>query len=282
MLEAASEMIEGSGLTVSLDHISFEEVIQRAGVSRSAAYRRWPYKDLFFTDLLRQLAGASRPTAAYALAGSPAAVARLALSQLGQAATAGGRRDIVLELIRQAGLGEFEITNRSPEWRTYIALHATFLSVSDEGLRGDLEAALGASERGFIGSVAASWEQLSDLFGYRLRSEFGATFEDLARLLVVTLRGLVMMAPSTPELGSRRMRAAPFGTEQEREWSLPALLMASIAFTFLEPDPEVVWDLEHARQAQGTFELLASSGDREDQELHLGSRRASRDREGRG
>lgn len=261
MLDAASEMIESSGLTVSLDHISFEEVIQRAGVSRSAAYRRWPYKDLFFTDLLRELARASRPTTAYALAGSPAAVARLALAHLGEAATPDGRRDLVLELIRRAGLGEFEITSRSPEWRTYLALHATFLSVADEGLRGELEASLGASERGFIGSVAASWEAVSKLFGYRLRPELGATFEDLASLLVVTLRGLVIMAPSTPELGARRIRGAPFGTAEEKEWSLPALLMASIAFTFLEPDANMVWNEERAREAQSTFDRLASTGD---------------------
>lgn len=261
MLDAASEMIEGSGLTVSLDHISFEEVIQRAGVSRSAAYRRWPYKDLFFTDLLRDLAGAGRPVTAYALAGRPAAVARLALAHLDQAGTPDGRRDLILELIREAGLGEFEISSRSPEWRTYIGLHATFLSVSDDALRGDLEAALGASEHSFISNVAASWRRLSELFGYRLRSELGTTFEDLASLLVVTLRGLVLMAAASPELGSRRIRGAPFGTAQEKEWSLPALLMASIAFAFLEPDPGLVWDEERAREARAVLDLLASGGD---------------------
>ncbi len=258
MLDAASEMIESSGLTVSLDHISFEEVIQRAGVSRSAAYRRWPYKDLFFTDLLRELARASRPATAYAMAGSPSAVARLALANLDQAGASEGRRDLVLELIRQAALGEFEITSRSPEWRTYIALHATFLSISDEGLRGDLEADLGASEHGFISGVAATWEHLTEVVGYRLRAEIGATFNDLASLLVATLRGLVIMAPSTPELGARRVLAAPFGTAQAREWSLPALLMASIAFTFLEPDPGVVWDEAHAERARAVFGALGA------------------------
>jgi len=258
MLDTASEMIESSGLTVSLDHISFEEVIQRAGVSRSAAYRRWPYKDLFFTDLLRELAGASRPATAYALAGSASAVAHLALAQLDRAGVVDGRNDLILELIREVGLGEYEITSRSPEWRTYIALHATFLSVLDEGLRGDLEAALGASEHGFISGVAAAWERLAEVVGYRLRAEIGATFKDLASLLVATLRGLVIMAPSTPEIGSRRVRAAPFGAAQARDWSLPALLMASIAFTFLEPDPGVVWDEERAGKARAVFGALSA------------------------
>ena len=61
MLQAALAMVNQAGLTVSLDHISFEDVIRDAGVSRSAVYRRWPYKDLFFSDLLRELARGSSP-----------------------------------------------------------------------------------------------------------------------------------------------------------------------------------------------------------------------------
>jgi AcrR family transcriptional regulator len=53
MLQAAVAMVQRTGLTVSLDHISFEDVIRDADVSRSAVYRRWPYKDLFFSDLVK-------------------------------------------------------------------------------------------------------------------------------------------------------------------------------------------------------------------------------------
>jgi AcrR family transcriptional regulator len=64
MLAAATAMVGKNGLTVSLEHISFEDVIRDAGVSRSAVYRRWPYKDLFFSDLLRELARGSSPAIA--------------------------------------------------------------------------------------------------------------------------------------------------------------------------------------------------------------------------
>src|ERR1035438_845912 len=62
MLTTASAMIAEAGLTVSLEHISFEQVIRAAGVSRSAAYRRWPHKDLFFSDLVIRLARDATPT----------------------------------------------------------------------------------------------------------------------------------------------------------------------------------------------------------------------------
>jgi AcrR family transcriptional regulator len=62
MLRAAMAMVNRTGLTVSLDHISFEDVIRDADVSRSAVYRRWPFKDLFFSDLVKELAANATPT----------------------------------------------------------------------------------------------------------------------------------------------------------------------------------------------------------------------------
>lgn len=56
MLAAGAELVGRTGLTVSLEHLSLEDLIHAAGVARSAVYRRWPYKDLFFADLLRELA----------------------------------------------------------------------------------------------------------------------------------------------------------------------------------------------------------------------------------
>src|SRR6478672_2335855 len=61
MLGAAIEMINRTGLTVSLDHIRFEDVIRDADVARSTAYRHWPYKDLFFSDLVKELASRGSP-----------------------------------------------------------------------------------------------------------------------------------------------------------------------------------------------------------------------------
>ena len=62
MLDTAVESLSRTGLTVGLDHISVEELIREAGVSRSAVYRRWPYKDLFFADLVAELAKNAVPS----------------------------------------------------------------------------------------------------------------------------------------------------------------------------------------------------------------------------
>ncbi len=263
MLHTATALIDSVGLTVSLDHISFEEVIQQAGVSRSAAYRRWPYKDLFFSDLLKELARAARPAGVPGFEAAATSIRQIALAHLDWLETPEGRGDLVLEIIRCGALNDFDTMLGSTEWRTYLALHATFLSVADEQLRDELKAALAASEQGFINRIAGSWEQLAGLLGYRLRPEVEATFEMIASLASATLRGLVIMALSAPEIASRRTRARPFGAAQTAEWSPVALTTASIAFAFLEPDPTVDWNgerLARVRRALGSLGTVRAEG----------------------
>ncbi len=244
MLDAAIAMVNRAGLTVSLEHISFEEVIREARVSRSTVYRRWPYKDLFFSDLLKELARAEVPAAIAGERAGQATVDRVIRGHLDWLDTPEGRHDLVLELIREGALHDFETVHGSTEWRTYLALHATFLSVADEGLRAELQAALARSERDFIRRIAASWERFSRLLGYRLRAELDATFETIAMLASADLRGFVIMSLADPEIGTRSIRARPFGTRQVADWSPPGLATASIAVALLEPDPDVEWSAE--------------------------------------
>jgi hypothetical protein len=157
------------------------------------------------------------------------------------------RGRLVGELIRQGALLDFESIYASREWRTYFTLHATFLSLTDGELRDELQTILARSEQGFIARVAGSWQYMMGLFGYRLRPEVGATFETLATLLSAQLRGLVLMALSSPDLATRRLQAKPVGAAERSEWSLTALGVASIAVALLEPDPGFVWTEE--RQA---------------------------------
>jgi len=241
MLRAAVRMISGTGLTVSLDHISLEEVIREADVARSTVYRRWPHKDLFFSDLVRELARTATPTL---LAEEQQLISRIVARRPDWLETAELRQALVAELFRELSLLDFEALSASPGWRTYVALHAAFMSLTDGELRRQVQAALGQSEREHLARVAAAWEYLTGLLGYRLRPGLGATFADLAALLDATMRGLVTMADSLPELVSQRAAGAAFGDAGPAAWSLPAVGLAGIAYAFVEPDPAVVWDAE--------------------------------------
>ena len=253
MLRAAVAMVSRTGLTVSLDHISFEDIIRDAGVSRSAVYRRWPYKDLFFSDLVRQLARDATPAI---VEDELELMRQIAVSRPDWLETPELRHRLLLELFRQLSLLDFQAMIGSPGWRTYLALHATFMSLADGDLRDQVQAALNQSEQAHNARIAQAWRQLTALFGYRLRPESGITFEALATLLSATMRGLVVMALSAPDVAGQRSEARPFGADARGRWSLPALGLAGLASAFLEPDPAVEWDagrIAAVRQALATL-----------------------------
>ena len=239
MLHAAMAMLNRTGLTVSLDHLSFEDIIRDADVARSAVYRRWPYKDLFFSDLVKELAKSATPTI---VDDEEALMRQVVAEHLDWLDTPELRQALVVELFRQLALLDFQTLYGSAGWRTYIALHATVMSLAEGDLRDQVQVALSQTEQAHTARVAMAWERLVGLFGYRLRPELGATFETMATLLSATMRGLIVMALSTPDIAAYRVQASPFGAAGKDEWSLAAIGLASIAVAFLEPDPAIAWD----------------------------------------
>jgi AcrR family transcriptional regulator len=239
MLRTAVALVRRDGLTVSLDNISLEDVIRDAGVSRSAVYRRWPYKDLFISDLVKELARNATPEI---VQDELALIRQIVTEHQDRLGTPELRHALIAELFRQLALFDFETMYGSAAWRTYIALHATVMSLPEGVLRDQVRAALAESEQVQNSRVARAWRDMTALFGYRLRPGSGVTFETLATMLSAALRGLIVMALSAPEVTGHRVQARPFDADAEREWSLPALSLGAIAVAFLEPDPEAEWD----------------------------------------
>jgi AcrR family transcriptional regulator len=247
MLATATAMISRRGLTVGLDHISFEDVIRRAEVSRSAAYRRWPHKDLFFSDLVLHLAHDAVPTL---IEDELALMRQILTNHHVGLSTAQARERLTAELIRQLAALDFDALLASPAWRTYIALHATCASIADPGLKERLRAALADTERAHVGRIADAWQQLAELLGYRLRGGLStAGFTALARLLNSTMRGILMTALSTPEI-AEPYQAAPFPPGENADWTPAAIALGAIATTFLEPDPTITWDKQRIATIQ--------------------------------
>jgi AcrR family transcriptional regulator len=257
MLGAAVDVLTEEGLTVSLDHISFEEVIRRAGVSRTAVYRRWPYKDLFFSDLVTRMAQGHIPP----VVREEVAVLKDVVAQgSDRLATPEGRSTVVAELFRRLALLDFDMLRQSATWRTYLSLNATFLSISDDDLRRRVGDAMKRNEEEFVARIAGNMEWLTTLFGYRLRAEAGQSFEALVIMLIAALRGLVLMSLYSPRVAALRVKAKPLGAAEESEWSVAALSAISLAWGMLEPDPEVVWSEERVESIRSAFAHLTPDG----------------------
>jgi AcrR family transcriptional regulator len=255
MLQSAIAMINETGLTVSLDHISFEDVVRNAGVSRSTAYRHWPYKDLFFSDLIMELAATASP----AIIQDEVQLMKRVLNQhLDWLETAERRHGLILELIRQLAALDFQAIFASPAWRTYLALHAAFSGLTDGELRDHVQAALAQAEAIRTAQVARAWQQLAGLFGYRLRPELATSFDTLATLLSANMRGLVITALSTPDIAGRVTVASPFGAAGKDQWSLAAIGIASLAMAFLEPDPATEWNDQRLAEIHRAIDTWAA------------------------
>jgi AcrR family transcriptional regulator len=243
MFDAARDALAHTGLRVSLDHISLEELIREAGVPPSAVYRRWPQEDLFLGDLVKELARTAVPSIDEEEIG---AIERVLAERAEQLETPEDRDGLVAEAIRQLGLFDFEMHYQSAEWKTYLALSAACASIPDDDSRAQVRAALAESQQAHIRASAKVLEVLTGLVGYRLRPEKAASFDTVAILMSAAVRGVTTMATSDPDLATQRLEAAPFLSTEMAEWSLPALALASIVSALFEPDPEIEWDAEKA------------------------------------
>jgi AcrR family transcriptional regulator len=242
MLETAAAAVAEAGLTVSLEHIRLEDVIREAGVSRSTVYRRWPQKEMFLGDLLLELARARAPLSSLGGAEVNDAVRRTVLERLDLLETADGRQRLLAELLRTLAEEDVRRIRASSQWRTYLALTATFVSLPDGDLRDRVQEELARSEQEFVEAIASSARAISSMFGLRLRSGVSISYDDIANLIHAFGRGMVIKTLSAPELATRRVEGKLYGDAEA--WSLSALGLFSVVATWLEPDPEIVWDRE--------------------------------------
>lgn len=261
MLDAGVRMVGKSGLQLSFDLLRLEDVIEAADVSRSAVYRKWPSKAYYFADLLRELAGATHPVAAAYDQGTVALAAQVAEESLDLLRTPDGRHIALVEMCRRGALENFNAISGAQNWRTYVALQATLLSLPEElALQEDLAAILRKSEEWFVARMSAFYEAMTEVVGYRLRSISTVGFDTLATLGAAVVEGLAVKAITIPEVADRRFKADPFKTGVPSEWSLPALGFTSIVMTLVEPDePSGDWDDQQIERVQQTLRDLLST-----------------------
>lgn len=256
MLRAARTRVNDEGLTVSLEHISFEDVIRDAQVARSTAYRHWPAKELFFADLVLDLAQTGGPAAVEA---EVELTRELIAGFDGDLREPAQRRRLLFELTRALIDLDLRTVCDSPDWRTYLALHSTVSGLTPGQLRDRLRSALAESERRRAARIAQAWAQIADLLGQRIRPGLATDLQPLTSLLIATMNGILLSATTDPGVTERTVATGPPGVPVAGPWSLAGIAVASLVETFLEPDPEVVWDEAAPARIQAALDGWLSS-----------------------
>ncbi|HET6188868.1 MAG TPA: hypothetical protein VFE59_17985 [Trebonia sp.] len=253
MLEAGRELAIEAGAALTIEHLRVEEIIQRARVPRSSAYRMWSYREEYIDDLLCYLAGAGnwfndRPVF------DPETFTVLKQAVEDNRELIGspeGRRALLREIVRLTVAQNYAALTESGTWRLHMALSATLGSTRSGEARQKIAAALEESQRVSRDSLVAVFGFLAAELGLRMRHP-AATIEHMqlaGGLLVqsVALRNVQVRAAAD---GDDSREAALVDTllnaplpgpglhGQPAEWTLAAFAYMGLVDAFIELDPD--------------------------------------------
>ena len=191
-------MLTQTGLTVSLEHLSIEDLIRTAGWPRSTFYRLWPAKERFFADLLVELATSSDSNDSMFYPGTQVAAHEVIHANQSLLGTREGRVAVLRDAVRVAGRMNFEHFSESVGWRTHVTLVASASSLADEETRERLVAALQKTEQLFIERTAKFYGDALDSLGFSFLP--GASAHLLAGLGAAVVEGLAQRRLVNPDL----------------------------------------------------------------------------------
>ncbi|WP_198536218.1 MULTISPECIES: TetR/AcrR family transcriptional regulator [Pseudofrankia] len=241
MLDAAVALVHEQGISTGLEGIAFDEVVRRAEVSRTSAYRRWPKRDQFYGEALLRLASGTILPAPETSVTGPAA--KVVVDYAHRLNSPQERRNLVVELLRVSIGKDYEVVSTAPEWRTFTSLLASHQRISNEDVREAVAAELVATERRAVEVRARAYALFTALLGYRLAPPLAGPdgFELMSRAAGATMTGLLTKLNLSDPDGQvpRRMRA--FGSTEYAEWTPAVYIITSTVLGYIEPDPGIEW-----------------------------------------
>lgn len=233
-LTTALSMLAESGLTVSLEHLSIEDLIRTAGLPRSTFYRLWPAKERFFADLLVELATSSDSHDAMFYPETQVAANAVIMDNQHLLVSHEGRVAVLREAVRVAGRMNFEHFSESVGWRTHVTLVASASSLADEDTRSRLVEALQETENMFIARTAEFYGSALSGLGFSFLP--GASAELLAGLGAAVVEGLAQRRLVNPDLADTIIRKPGLDGEPV-EWHPAALGFWGILEALVDLEP---------------------------------------------
>lgn len=233
MLDAGQRLVsQAGGLRISLEHLSMDGVIKEAGVPRASAYREWSSREAFQLDLLCDLAGPSWQGTAAFDEETIRLVRQIVADNLELLSTVDGRRRLLHEVVRQGAHQNFETLTSSPQWLAYVTLTGAVMSIDDDGQKERVLGALRNSEGTFIGRMGDFYEDLSIVFGFRLRRGV-PNFRVVAALGAAVVEGLALRRVIAPDVVDTPVMVD--GPSHQEAWHLASVGFLAVLEQMIEP-----------------------------------------------
>lgn len=240
MLEAGVARVAAEGLRVNFDLVPLEEVIQAAGVSRAAVYRRWSTKDAYLADLLVEL-GRREVVITFGPADVAQAFAGLDAQQA--VSSVESRRAALVQIIRQGVRATREQLATNRAFTTRLQLAISLMGLPESDYRQTLATIMDASDQHIVTSIADGYRTVALALGARPRH--GLEMEDLAAMGSALLTGCAISdevrlgdVPSLPDRD-------PFGIGVELYWTASEFAFTSLfvqGIEFLQQDEYLASD----------------------------------------
>jgi hypothetical protein len=272
MLDAGRDLAQEAGAALTIEHLRLEEVIQRARVPRSSAYRMWPYREDYIDDLLSYLAGPGSWFSDRTVADPETLTIALRVLEENpeRLRTPEGRRALMCEAVRVTVTRNYESLTASTPWRLHMALVATLGSTQSGAARRRIARALEEGQTLNRESLVAVLGFLAREVGLRLRDP-AYSFEHVqlaAGLMVqsLALRNVQVQAalaspeddvagtgtgpadasvpdgpPSAPDFVNGLLNVPIPGPARHgghTEWNLAAFAFLGVIDAFMELDPD--------------------------------------------
>lgn len=233
LLDTALEMLQETGLTVSLAHLNMEELIRLADVPRSSVYREWESKEAFYLDLMEKMIEPATKDGAF-----DEETLRVVDTVINEhrdlLTTAEGRRAVLRETVRRAIERNVATVSTALSYRTFTALVATLPSLVGTDQQRILNL-LRAIEQQFKNRLATFYEGLIPQLGLRFKQGYNGTTLALTGSSVV--EGYISRQWTNPVIVNTPVMM-PGLTEEPIEWHVAAVGFLAVVDGMTEPDPE--------------------------------------------
>lgn len=232
LLETAKKLIHENGLTVSLEHLRLDELMELADVPKTSFYRVWDSKEAFFARLLEELVLPDEFGGAAFDPETQRIGREVVENHPEMLATAETRKQLLLEAIRLGAERNYVALTESLLWKTYTVVRAALRGMADVDTRDRLQAALRAAELHFINRMATFYAELLPVLNYQLKP--GITTEHIAAVGAAVVEGLVQRSLVIPEIADVRV-PGPALDGGVTDWHLAAVGFRGVIEMMAEP-----------------------------------------------